>query len=122
MMCASYREWQKFVCLPRLQQEDETWMHLDGFPLGVRVLHAHKYIPIGFMQIWNAASGILKYPENHTTAARTDMQFAELWPRNRRGLIPEIVAYHLESEPASMGANWNGRATKKFSPDEGEGY
>ena len=119
MMCASYGDWQKFIAAPRLQQENETWMHLDAFPVGVRVMHAHQWAPIGFTQIWNAGSGVLAYPENHGTAARTDMQFAEQWPRNRRGFIPEIVAYHLESEPAPMGANWNGRATRAFTPDEG---
>ena len=46
------------------------------------------------------------------------------WPRNKRAFIPEIVCYHLESEKANMGANWNGRATKQFAPEaEGDkGY
>lgn len=120
MMCAGYQDWLKFLSRPTLQQENQTWMHLSSFPLGVRVMHAHQYIPIGYAQLWHADSGVLTYPEGHTTAARTDLQFAEQWPRNKRGFIPEIVVYHLESEPAPMGANWNGRKTKGFKPNEGD--
>ena len=44
------------------------------------------------------------------TAARTDVQFALLWDRRDRVLIPELVVFHLEPEAAPMGANWNGPA------------
>ena len=95
-------------------------MHPNRFPLGVRVTpQAHGgWLPIGFFQMWNAASGRLTYPDQHSDAARTDMQFAAQWPRNKRGMIPEIIAYHLESESgAPMGANWNGRMTPRFAED-----
>lgn len=118
-MCPSYAEWQRFLCAPRLMQEDATWMHLSAFDLGVRVMSSHQYVPIGYAQLWHAASGIVCYPEDRQGAAATDMQFALQWPRNRRGFIPEIVVYHLESEKAPMGHNWNGRKTKKFDPECG---
>ena len=42
------------------------------------------------------------------------MVFAKKWPRAKRGLIPEVVGYHLESTDASMSANWYGRKTAPF--------
>lgn len=32
----------------------------------------------------------------------------------KRGFIPEVTAYHLESEDAPMAINWQGRKTKPF--------
>jgi hypothetical protein len=73
-------------------------------------------VPIGFFQLWNPkGSGVCHYPERHTTAARSDMLFAMQWPRDKRHLLPEIIAIHLESESVEMGANWQGRKTKPFS-------
>lgn len=47
-------------------------------------------------------------------AGREDTVFSQYWPRRERALIPEIVGYHLESDDASMAANWNGRVTAPF--------
>jgi hypothetical protein len=111
----SFEAWRKFVEAPQLQQEDRGWVHMGAFPLGTRVTEAHGYVPIGFFQLWNPlGSKVFTYPQGHTTAGREDWMFARQWPRAKRHLIPEIVAYHLESEKAAMGANWNGRATKTF--------
>jgi hypothetical protein len=35
--------------------------------------------------------------------------FPTRWPRAKRGFIPELQAYHLESEDAPMAVNWKGR-------------
>jgi len=121
-MVPSFEAWAKFFGAPKLLQENETWVHLAAFDVGVRVMHAHQYVPIGFTQIWHAQSGMLKYPEEHANAARGDMAFAELWPRNKRGFIPELVVYHLESAKADMGANWNGRTTPAFGITEAKDY
>lgn len=120
LMCRSFDEWQRFRSLPRLQHENEVWMHMNQFPFGHRVaINSYGgYVPIGFFQMWSpTASGISKYPEGHTNAAREDTAFAIQWPRNRRAMIPEIIAYHLESEKADMAANWSGRTTKAFGPE-----
>lgn len=116
-MVRSFEEWMRFKCKPRLQHENESWIHMNEFPLGVRVaIHNYGgYIPIGFFQMWNPkVSGVSKYPEGHTTAAREDSAFTLDWPRSRRALLPEIIAYHLESENAPMAANWAGRKTARF--------
>lgn len=111
------RAWNEFLDAPKLQQEANTYIHLDAFPVGTRIMldRGHGYIPIGFFQLWNAgASGIKAYPEGHTDAGREDCLFAMNWQRGLRGFLPEIVAYHLESEDAKMEANWAGRKTSPF--------
>jgi hypothetical protein len=117
-MVKGHRKWDQFLANPRLQHENECWIHMDAFPLGTRVMQINLggYFPLGFFQMWNPnVSGIHTYPQEHTTAARTDVQFAQQWPRGLRASIPEIVGYHLESVDAAMAANWNGRTTKQFS-------
>jgi hypothetical protein len=110
--------WQRHQAMPRLQQEDNVYVHVDQYPLGTRIATSQYggYLPIGFFQLWNAgASGVKRYPDQHTDAGRTDMLFAAQWPRAKRALLPELVVYHLESEPGAMqGANWAGRKTKPF--------
>jgi len=113
-----FEAWADFQGLPRLQHENETYIHLGAFPIGTRVMHrfAGGYVPIGFFQLWHpSASGILRYPEEHTNAGRGDTVFAQNWPRSKRGFLPEIVAYHLESDDASNAANWSGRTTAPFT-------
>lgn len=118
-MVRNYQEWAEFLGNPRLLHENHSWIHLSAFPLGTRVAidSYGGYIPIGFLQMWHpGASKISRYPEGHTNAAREDMMFTLTWPRARRALLPEIVAYHLESEQAPMGKNWDGRSTIPFGP------
>jgi hypothetical protein len=122
-MVRSYKDWRRFKHLPALQQECEAWIHPHAFQLGTRVMSDKMggYIPIGFFQLWNpSASGISQYPQEHTSAGRGDMLFAEQWPRSKRGFIPEVIGYHLESEKSEMGSNWRGRTTKPFA-DDGDG-
>jgi len=117
MECKSFTDWIKFLGAPPLQHEWEIFVHPRPFPLAVRIakLDWDGYVPIGYFQLWNPrGSGVAHYPEYHTTAARSDMLFAYQWPRNKRHLIPEIIAIHLESECVEMGANWEGRQTKPF--------
>ena len=125
-MVPNYECWREFMCQPPIQQEGWNgyadcgrFIHPDKkFPIGTRVAHPSGYVPIGFFQMWNAASGSHPYPEQHTDAARGDMMFALQWPRSQRHMIPEVICYHLESEPSPMGANWSGRKTKPFGGSE----
>jgi glycosyltransferase involved in cell wall biosynthesis len=94
-----------------------------GFQVGSRWANSeHGYCPIGFFQLWHSRSDIYRgvhlrhYPTTCNDAARSDVQFAIRWDRRQRQLLPEIIAVHLESEPAPLGANWRGRTTKKFGP------
>jgi hypothetical protein len=117
MECKTFADWIKFLAAPPLQHEWEIFVHPRPFPLAVRIaaLDRDGYVPIGFFQLWNPkGSGVFHYPEHHTTAARSDMLFAMQWPRDKRHLIPEIIAIHLESECVEMGANWQGRQTRPF--------
>jgi len=114
-----YPLWDEFLSMPRLQHEDESWIHAQAFPIGHRVMfsHAQGWLPLGFYQMWHPkASGITHYPTAHGTAGRTDTLFSMQWPRPLRGFIPEIIGYHLMgAEPGSMGANWIGRTTPSFA-------
>lgn len=111
-------EWDAFIDNPLLQQEAGAYIHMNAFPIGTRVMHgfAGGYVPIGFFQMFNpTASGIKTYPAVGTHAGRTDTLFAQQWPRAKRGLIPEIIGYHLESIDAANAANWSGRKTMPFT-------
>ena len=115
----SFADWQQFYQSPEPNvQGNGFFLHITnhGQQLGTRVAFQHfgGYVPIGFFQLWHAASGILRYPEGHTDAGKEDSVFPTHWPRRKRGFIPEIVVYHLESELAPMGVNWAGRRSRKF--------
>lgn len=94
-----------------------------GYKMGARWAHPQfGYCPIGFFQLWHASQDewrgirVKTYSHAHNTACRTDVQFALLWDRHKRGLVPELVTAHLMSENARNGANWQGRTTKPFGP------
>lgn len=88
------------------------------FPLGSRLLHQeYGYCPIGYFQLWHSKAR-RRYPIVNGSAEHSDVLFAVQWPRNKRILLPELFVYHLESEQAKMGANWDGRTTKRFESEK----
>jgi hypothetical protein len=122
MEVQSYEDWQRFFGSPEPPiQGNGIFIHTTHAPFrfGTRVQFKKSggWIPIGFFQLWHRESGELMYPEGHTNAAREDSLFPQRWPRSKRGFLPEIIVYHLESEQAPMAVNWNGRKTKTFSVD-----
>lgn len=121
-MVPSYKAWQQFIGKPDPHRTGNGFfidMEHAPFPLGTRVAFGHTggYIPIGFHQLWHADSGQLRYEEGHSDAGREDSVFPTRWPRAKRGFIPEILTYHLESELSAMGTNWKGRKSKPFGID-----
>jgi len=120
--CQSYEAWQQFFGSPAPAIAGNG-VFIDTthspFKFGTRVQFpdAGGWIPIGFFQLWHADSKLLSYPEGHTNAGREDSLFPKQWPRSKRGFLPEIIVYHLESENAPMSVNWSGRKTKTFSID-----
>lgn len=93
----------------------------EGFDTGARWADdVHGYCPIGFFQMWHHDSHIYRghhhrrYPCGGHDAARGDVQFAIQWDRRKRHLLPEVIAVHLESQKAALGANWKGRTTPPF--------
>jgi hypothetical protein len=86
------------------------------FPIGSRLLHLeYGWCPIGYMQLWHSSTR-KNYPIVCGSAEHSDVLFAIQWPRERRILLPEFFVYHLESEAAKMGVNWDGRQTTVFGP------
>jgi hypothetical protein len=126
LMCPDYESWIKFLDSPTKIQEGWVYIHLNSFPIGVRLAeYANKnsgWEPLGYFQLWNPnGSDVHGYPTEHGFADRTDVLQAKKWPRNKRELLPEIVVIHLESEGLGvneMGKNWYGRKTKFFKYTE----
>ncbi len=124
VMVKSWAEWQAFKAGAFLSRDYHSRVNFPPFPVGTRWASSrYGWLPIGFFQLWHSDAdewrGIRqrRYPERHNSAARCDVQFALQWDRRKRVLLPEVVAVHLESEPAKLGANWTGRTTKTFGPD-----
>ncbi|MBV8126813.1 MAG: glycosyltransferase family 2 protein [Planctomycetaceae bacterium] len=118
--CPSWDEWQRHRTSNSSSQKHYLIQPPGGWHLGSRLSHHDYggYVPIGFFQMWNRESNISRYPTTQDGGAEhTDLLHGLQWPRPNRVLIPEIIAIHLESEPSSMGANWNGRTTKAFGPE-----
>lgn len=122
IMIKSRAEWNKLLLSGWIGNDYHCRVNLPkGFEMGSRwAHHLEGYVPIGFFQMWHSSQDqyrgarVKPYPITHNDACRTDVQFALQWDRRNRLLIPELIVIHLESEPAPLGANWNGRKTKKF--------
>ncbi len=118
-----WEAWQKFKAANFLHHDYHCRINFPKHQeLGTRwVSPQHGYVPIGYSQLWYASAAewrgvrYRRYPDRHSTAARTDVQFGLLWDRRQRIHLPEIVALHLEAEVAKLGANWQGRTTKRFA-------
>lgn len=113
-----FDQWRLHQAMPQLQQDDYH-VQLDAFPLAPRFSGERMggYAPPGFFQLWHAGTRDVRYPSDHTTAAKTDVLFSSQWYRRARALLPEFVAYHLMAEPAAQGANWDGRVTARWGPE-----
>jgi hypothetical protein len=115
----SYDAWRDHLALPHIQT-DGYHVRPGGFEVMPRfnAWHLHGYTPAGYFQLWHPhTSGIKTYPSDHNGGDRTDVLFSQQWDRSHRQLLPEFLAYHLESEKAPMGANWGGRRTRHFGPE-----
>jgi glycosyltransferase involved in cell wall biosynthesis len=123
LMCPSYEKWMEFLDNPLKIQEGWVYVHLNAFPIGVRLAEYENknagWEPLGYFQLWNPMhSGVHGYPTEHGFADRTDVLHAKKWERKHRELLPEIVVIHLDSEGLTvnqMGKNWYGRKTNLFT-------
>jgi hypothetical protein len=120
-LCPSYEAWRAFMGNQPVHQHDYLCrVKVPPFPLGDRIsLIDHSgYVPIGYFQCWNGRTE-RRYPLHHGTAERSDVLHPLQWPSANRRLLGEIIAVHLESEPAPLGKNWHGRKTRRFQPNGG---
>ncbi len=130
-MCASYEEFAEWMVEPFVNHECDIYLHSHApFRLGTRLGRLTTdpkhysdlgYCPIGFFQMWHYPTyPDRKYPETFNNGGGSDMCFAYQWPREKRGIIPEIVgAIHLQTDDAKkMGINWTGRKTQRFGPQQ----
>ncbi|EDY21076.1 hypothetical protein CfE428DRAFT_1369 [Chthoniobacter flavus Ellin428] len=85
-------------------------------PLSPRFVHdVHGFCPLGYFQLWHSSQR-RQYPYNQGGREQTDVLFATQWEPEDRRILPTVLCYHLQSEPAPLGANWHGRRTKPFTP------
>lgn len=111
-----YDAWVKHKAGAPPQHIDGFHVNANGLTTGSRLIHGqYGYCPIGYFQLWHS-SAQRSYPLAQGSAEHTDVLFALQWPKEKRKLLPEVYVYHLESEDARFGANWDGRATKFFGP------
>jgi hypothetical protein len=122
LMCTSFMDWLRFLYTPRVQFENNIFVHAGPFPLGTRVARMSQeyggWIPIGFFQMWNQGKLKLVYPCNHADAARTDVLFTKQFDRANRHMLSELFVIHLEAAAQQkMGTNWEGRKAPLFGAD-----
>ncbi|MBV8782292.1 MAG: hypothetical protein JO353_12925 [Phycisphaerae bacterium] len=123
LMVRSWAQWQALLSSGWLNHTHCSINLPRGVDIGTRWALANSgYVPIGFFQLWHGDADewrgrrIRPYPAHHGDACRTDVQHSLQWDRRLRELLPEISAVHLESEVCRLGANWNGRTTRRFAP------
>ncbi len=121
LMIPNWDAWQEVK--PKLNRSWHCYLSNHDLVVGARWADIrHGYVPVGFFQLWHQSADhrkgvrLRRYPDSHQNAARADVKFALQWDRRHRVLLPEVLVAHLESGPAVMGANWNGRKTKRFGP------
>jgi hypothetical protein len=121
--CPSLAAWQDWLVNPDPYEKHYFHHGPRNWQLGSRVGHFDYggYAPIGFFQLWNRASGILRYPSVHGwDAEHTDMLHALQWPRSKRVLIPEITAVHLSTGGKDWGVNWHGRKSPRLEASQAD--
>jgi hypothetical protein len=120
--CVGYDAWRAFVSRHHLQHDYMCRVCVPPFPLLDRIAIRDQggYLPIGFFQMWHGSHG-RRYPIAKGDAEHTDVLHAMQWDGEKRHLIPEVIAVHLQSVPSALGANWSGRKTPTFGPNSGEG-
>jgi len=74
--------------------------------------HGESYLPLGYFQMFNfkKLKG-RKYPEDSKDASESDLEFALKW--EGKECLPGL-ALHLTTD-STLGANWKGRKSPKFS-------
>lgn len=121
VLCPNWESWRKFIGsmggAPIHQHDYLCRVKVPPFPMGDRIsIHDYSgYIPIGYFQLWHGRTN-RRYPLHHGTAERSDVLHPIQWPSKNRILLGEIIAVHLESETSKLGANWDGRKTRRFGP------
>ena len=113
--CPGIEAWRSYQRNPELQYEWSCLMKPPrNWTVGARIIHPdYGYAPIGFFQMWHGSLQRM-YPQVHGSAERTDLLHALQWPRERRILLPELYAVHIDvGHGQPMGVNWSGRTTAR---------
>lgn len=115
--CDGYEPWKAYMAERDNQHDYMCRVKVPPFPLldRIAIRDYGGYVPIGYFQMWHASHG-RRYPIARGNAEHTDVLHAIQWDAAHRHLVPEVIAVHLQSAPAALGANWKGRTTPRFAP------
>lgn len=116
--CVGYEAWRTFLADRHTGHDYMCRVKVpEGMPLldRIAIRDYGGYVPIGFFQMWNGALN-RRYPIAKGDAEHTDVLHAIQWDDSKRHLLPEVIGVHLMSNPAPLGANWQGRTTLRFGP------
>lgn len=117
IMVESFKDWVKFLQNPSIWNDDFWLMELSKFRIGSRLTFywiGDFWNVLGFFQLWNPYGAEVWYYPSFNDASQSDIIFSQLWKRQDRLFIPEILVVHIEAEASETGKNWQGRATKLF--------
>jgi hypothetical protein len=122
--CKGKDNWDKYSA--NRNMINNNWLlTIDNsiFEFGARLIHLYGHEggdgsfagwnPIGYFQLAHR-SAFVSYPQNSSGADHCDMVFSRLWTRDKRILIPELMAIHIESYFVVHGVNWYGRLSEPF--------
>lgn len=121
IMIESFNDWIKFLNEPNVWNPDFWMLNIDKFKIGSRLTfywNGDAWNVLGFFQMWHPSmTGMNTYP-SFNDASSSDIVFSQMWPRQRRVLIPELLAVHIEQGQSQTGKNWKGRTNLDFYPND----
>ena len=122
---STFKQWFDYCNNPNLIIDNWLMTDAEG-KFGSRINHYYGqqgdngkftgWKPLGFFQMAHK-SQFTEYPSDCKGADHCDLVFANQWEREKRVLIPEIMAIHLETESNKWGVNWQGRKSLPFEPE-----
>jgi hypothetical protein len=130
-MVRSWKDWKALEASGYLYNQHKYHMFVappeDQSIAGINgrlICDRFGFAPIGFFQLYHGTEGLHVNwrwkdfsPVEDTGRYHSDVKFALHWDRQKRVLLPELFAVHLESEQLPCyGANWKGRKTIPFGP------
>ncbi len=125
--CIGLENWLSYVA--KRDALYQNWLlHGSGMEFGARLVHYFgedrdngKFVgwrPLGFFQMCHGKS-FQDYPQKSKGADHCDLEFVRYYyTREKRVLIPELIAIHLESIGAYKSINWSGRASLPFTVNQ----
>jgi antitoxin component YwqK of YwqJK toxin-antitoxin module/capsular polysaccharide biosynthesis protein len=123
LLCPSYAAWKRYersglyCCGWEEEPPFRYWPTIRQFWGGEeRKTPEGCLLPLGFFQLFSKDASCLQngpcYPEGHSDAGSSDLEFALKW--KKREFFEHLKVVHLPSAGGAIDANWEGRRTDPF--------